>query len=116
MVRFLKEMPDYDLSMYENRKMKSSLDTAPAALALAGSLLERVEEWSEEAIHEALIPGIAAAGQKNGTVLWPLRVALSGQQSTPGGAIEIARLLGREETFRRLAAAAQRLADAGEGF
>jgi len=71
-----------------------------------------VEDWSEEAIHAALIPGIAAAGLKNGTVLWPLRVALSGQLSTPGGAIEIAYLLGRRETTRRLDAALKRVGGA----
>ncbi len=49
--------------------------------------------------------GIRGAGVKNGTVLWPLRVAISGQASTPGGAIEIAWLLGKEETLRRLGAA-----------
>ena len=48
-------------------------------------------------------------GHENGTVLWPLRIALTGQMSTPGGAIEIAYLLGREETFRRLMSAMDQL-------
>ena len=45
---------------------------------------------------------IAQAGMKNGAVLWPLRIAISGQANTPGGAIEIAWLLGKEETLARL--------------
>ena len=73
------------------------------------ALLDSLETWTEERIHGALLPGIAAAGLKNGTVLWPLRIALSGQLSTPGGAIEIAYLLGREETFRRLDSALRAL-------
>jgi len=52
---------------------------------------------------------IQAWGRKNGSVLWPMRIAISGQESTPGGAFEIAYLLGREETLRRLRDAMQRL-------
>ena len=54
---------------------------------------------------------IAAAGKKNGAVLWPLRIAISGQASTPGGAFEIAYLLGREETMKRLNAALAKLSE-----
>ena len=39
---------------------------------------------------------------KNGTLLWPVRISLAGKLVTPGGAIEIATLLGREESLRRL--------------
>ena len=60
------------------------------------------ERWTEEALHEKLMAAIQESGMKNGQVLWPLRVAISGQASTPGGAIEIAYLLGREETLARL--------------
>ena len=109
MVHFLKEMPEYDLSLYENKKQKSGMDSAPVALNLSLQLLRTVPQWTEAQIHEALIPGIAAAGMKNGTVLWPLRIALSGLLSTPGGAIEIAYLLGKEETFARMNAAMSRL-------
>ena len=69
-----------------------------------------MSDWTEENIHKALMEGIAAAGLKNGTVLWPLRIALSGLLSTPGGAIEIAFLLGREESMRRLESALDQLA------
>ena len=48
---------------------------------------------------------------KNGQVLWPVRVALTGLQSTPGGAVELAEILGREETLRRLDAAIEKLSD-----
>jgi glutamyl-tRNA synthetase len=109
MIGFLKARPVFDIALYDNKKQKSSLDSTPKALDLSGQLLGQVTDWTEQNIHEALIPGIAAAGLKNGTILWPLRIALSGLLSTPGGAIEIAYLLGREETFSRLSSALDQL-------
>ena len=44
----------------------------------------------------------ALLGMKNGQVLWPVRIAITGLASTPGGATEMAYLLGREETLARL--------------
>ncbi len=108
MVRFLRSIPEYDPGMFDNKKQKSSLQTAGTALIKAKQFLASVSEWTEKALHDALISGIASEGLKNGTVLWPLRIALSGQLSTPGGAVEIAYLLGREETGRRLDAALER--------
>jgi glutamyl-tRNA synthetase len=37
----------------------------------------------------------AAEGMKNGQIMWPVRVAISGLANTPGGATEIAYLLGK---------------------
>ena len=65
-------------------------------------LLEALPEWNEVSLHDALIGCAAEKGMKNGTLLWPTRLAMSGRSVTPGGAIEIAALLGREETLRRL--------------
>lgn len=110
MISFLNEQPEYELALYENKKQKSSLESTPTALALAQELLTTVQDWTEPAIHEALLGGIAQAGLKNGTVLWPLRIALSGLLSTPGGAIEIAYLLGREGSLARLKKAQEQLA------
>ncbi len=112
MVRFLKDLPDYDTELYVNKKQKSSLESAPEALSFCRDVLERVPDWNETVIHDTLIPAIAEAGKKNGAVLWPLRIALSGLLSTPGGAIEIAYLLGREETLRRIGLGLDKLAHA----
>ena len=109
MIDFFRERPAIDLELYINKKQKSSLESASEALALAEKLLEGLGDWTEENLHEALISGIKEAGMKNGTVLWPLRIALSGLLSTPGGAIEIAYLLGREEALRRLRSAMDQL-------
>ncbi|MGI6634789.1 MAG: glutamate--tRNA ligase [Christensenellales bacterium] len=110
MVRFLAEMPEYDISLYTHKKMKTSADTAPEALRFAQGVLNGIADWTESNIHEALMGAIAQAGLKNGAILWPLRIALSGLQSTPGGAVEIAALLGREETMARLEKALEKLA------
>ena len=110
MVRFLAEMPEYDISLYTHKKMKTSADTAPEALRFAQGVLTGIADWTESNIHEALMGAIAEAGLKNGAILWPLRIALSGLQSTPGGAVEIAALLGREETMARLEKALEKLA------
>ena len=76
--------------------------TAPAALEMVIPVLEGIGEWKEDVIHDRVMEAIAAAGMKNGAVLWPMRIALSGLESTPGGAFEIAYLLGKEETLRRI--------------
>ena len=110
MVRFLAEMPEYDISLYTHKKMKPSADTAPEALRFAQGVLTGIADWTESNIHEALMGAITEAGLKNGAILWPLRIALSGLQSTPGGAVEIAALLGREETMARLEKALEKLA------
>ena len=59
-------------------------------------------DWNEELLHDTLIGMAAEKGMKNGTLLWPVRIAMAGKAVTPGGAIEIGVLLGREETLRRL--------------
>lgn len=102
MVAFLGELPQYETDLFVNKKQKSDLESAKKALALVKPVLEGITEWTEPVLHDTLMAAIAEAGLKNGTVLWPLRIAISGQANTPGGAIEIARLLGRDETLRRL--------------
>ena len=102
MVRFLAQVPEYELSLYENKKQKSSLESSTQALAFCKPILESIDNWTEQVLHDTLIEKISAAGMKNGTVLWPLRIALSGLMSTPGGAIEIAWLIGKKETLSRI--------------
>lgn len=112
-IAFLAALPDYDLSLYTHKKMKTNPEVARQAIAFALPVLEAVADWSEAGIHDALLPQIAESGMKNGQVLWPVRIALTGLASTPGGAIEMAYLLGKEESLRRLRVALERLALAG---
>ena len=109
MVAFLGELPDYDLELYTHKKMKTNPEVSLASLKLVQPVLEALPDWTEEALHDAVMDAISRAGLKNGAVLWPLRIAISGVANTPGGAFEIAALLGREETLRRLADGIARL-------
>jgi len=102
MVAFLAELPDYDIGLYTHKKMKTDAAVAKANLEMVLPVLERISDWTEQNIHDAVMAAIAEAGLKNGAVLWPLRIAISGQANTPGGAFEIAGLLGRDETLRRV--------------
>ncbi len=109
MVAFLAEMPEFSPELYVHKKMKCDAAVALTALKEMLPVVEGVSEWTEAALHDTLMAAIAESGMKNGQVLWPLRVAISGQASTPGGAIEIAYLLGRDETLRRLRQSIARL-------
>ncbi len=102
MVDFLAEMPAFDNELYTHKKMKTNPEVALAALTAMKPVLEGISDWTETGLHDTLMAAIAQSGMKNGQVLWPLRIAISGKASTPGGAIEIAYLLGKEETLRRL--------------
>ncbi len=109
MVKFLAEMPEYDVALYTHKKMKCDPQVAKENLEMALPVLEGVTDWTEQNLHDTVMAAIAQAGKKNGAVLWPLRIAISGQESTPGGAFEIAYLLGRDETLRRVRAALAKL-------
>lgn len=108
-VDFIDELPDYDLSMYVHKKMKTNEETSLAALEQALSVLEGLEDFSVESIHTALFDLIAKLGVKNGYMLWPIRVAVSGKQFTPGGGIEICAILGKEESLKRIRHGIERL-------
>ncbi len=101
-VDFLAALPEYEVELFTNKKSKTNPEVSAQVLDMAIPALEALEDWSETAIHELLIGMAEKNGMKNGTLLWPVRIAMAGKQVTPGGAIEIAVLLGKEETLRRL--------------
>ena len=101
-VDFVDELPEYDTALYVHKKMKTTEETSLEALKAALPVLEGLEEFTEEKIHDAMFQLIADMGVKNGWMLWPLRVAVSGKQFTPGGGIEICAILGKEESLARL--------------
>ncbi|MEG2174715.1 MAG: glutamate--tRNA ligase [Oscillospiraceae bacterium] len=106
---FLDVLPDYDLALFVSKKMKTDFAVALNSLQEIQPILENVMEFTAPVIHEALFSLIETLGCKNGIVLWPLRVALSGKQFTPGGGIELAAILGKTESMRRLGMAIERL-------
>lgn len=102
LVDFLPELPDYDIELYSHKKMKTDPEVALHSLTAAREALGALTDWSETALHDTLI-GLAQEMQiKNGQMLWPVRIALTGLASTPGGAIEIADILGRQESLARI--------------
>ena len=109
MVAFLAELPAFSSDLYVNKKQKSTLESAKAALTAALPLLEGIDEWTETELHDRVMEAIPSLGMKNGQFLWPLRIAISGQMSTTGGAFEIAYLLGKDETLRRLKTSLEKL-------
>lgn len=102
MIKFFKELPDYDKELFVNKKSKTNLENSPAILKTVTERLEALSDWNAEAIKELLINLATELELKNGTVMWPARIAASGQTVTPGGAVEILDILGKDETLRRL--------------
>lgn len=103
MVDFLVKLDEeYDVAMFTNKKSKTNPEVSLGVLNMAIDALNALETWEEAAIHDTLIGLAEKNGLKNGTMLWPVRIALAGKQITPGGAIEIAYLLGKDESLRRL--------------
>jgi len=102
MVDFIDTLADYDVQMYYHPKMKT--DNAICILALEESLkvYETIENWdSVDELHQKLSETPTRLGIKNGQFYWPIRTAVTGKQFTPGGALEIPYILGKEETIRR---------------
>jgi glutamyl-tRNA synthetase len=114
-VDFLMEMPDFDPELYSHKKMKTSPEKAAEILPGVIEIIEKIDgsvsssEWTNERLYTDLAAYAQEQGLKNGTVLWPLRVALSGLPQTPGGGTELAVILGKEETVRRLRQAVAKL-------
>ncbi len=101
-IAFFAEQPEYDASLFVNKKSKTTLENSPSLLKEGINALEALEKWDHDSIHDCLIGLAVELGVKNGTAMWPVRIAASGMSVTPGGAVEILDILGREESLRRL--------------
>lgn len=107
---FLEKLPDYDVALFQNKKMKTDETVAKHSLELAGRVLSAETSWTNESLFAALKDLAEKEGLKNGQVLYPVRIALSGKETTPGGATELAVVLGKEETLNRIKQALAKLA------
>lgn len=101
-IDFFEELPEYDTSMYCHKKMKTNEETSLEVLRETLPLLESQEDYSNDALYNTLKSYVDEKGVKIGYVMWPLRTAVSGKQSTPGGATEIMEVLGKEESLARI--------------
>lgn len=108
-VKFFGKVSEYDKEMYINKKSKTNLENSLQMLESSKEMLNAVEDWSFNTLHDLLIKFAQDNGLKNGTVMWPIRIALSGQKMTPGGAIEILDILGKQESLNRIQAGIDKL-------
>ena len=108
-VDFFEQVPEYDISMYAHKKMKTTPESSLEVLRELLPVLERQEDFSNDALYETLCSYVSEKGCKNGYVMWPVRTAVSGKQMTPGGATELMEILGKEESIARIRAAVAKL-------
>lgn len=101
-VDFFDKLPEYENELYTHKKMKTNPENSLEALEAALPVLESISEWSKENIHDELIALVERLELKNGRILWPIRVAVSGKAFTPGGGVELAHILGKAETLKRI--------------
>ncbi len=102
MVDFFDALPEYTNDLYSHKKMKTNPENSLEALRLVVPVFEAMTEWTFDSIHDAMIGLAEANGLKNGRIMWPVRVAVSGKPTTPGGAVELCQILGKEETLARI--------------
>ena len=108
-VDFFDNCPDYDVEFFTNKKSKTDPAVCRDMLNAAIPMLENISDWTVDAIHDGLIALAEKLEVKNATLMWPVRIAAAGKLVTPGGAVEICHLLGKEETLRRLNAGLAKL-------
>ena len=95
-------LPDYDVEFFTNKKSKTNAEVSLKMLEAAIPALEAIPDWTVDAVHDTLIDLATSLEVKNATLMWPVRIAVAGKLVTPGGAVELCHILGKEETLRRL--------------
>ena len=109
LVGFFGKLPSYEAELFAHQKSKSTPESSKQVLQAVQPLFAEIEEWSNENLF-AVLKGLALSlGLKVGTVMWPIRTALSGQETSPGGATELAVILGKDETLRRISLGLEKL-------
>ena len=109
MVDFFEAVPEYDSAIYAHKKMKTSVESSLEVLKELLPILEEQEDYSNDALYTRLLKYVEEKGCKNGYVLWPIRIAVSGKQMTPCGATELMEVIGKEETLKRVREAIAKL-------
>ncbi|TCK98563.1 glutamyl-tRNA synthetase [Natranaerovirga hydrolytica] len=99
---FFESLPEYTNDLYIHKKMKTTPEIALESLRKVVELLEEQTDWSKDNLHNVIMDFAKASGMKNGQVLWPIRTALSGKPTSPGGAFDLLEILGKEESLKRI--------------
>lgn len=111
MIKFLQEMPPFDAELFINKRNKVTIEKSVEIIKPALEILEKVDNWTLEVLNEKIFAFTESTGLKTGTVMWPLRIAVSGQKVTPGGVVEILYLLGKTAALERLTDALNALSE-----
>ena len=99
---FFDALPEYGTELFVHKKSKSDEASSKAVLETVLPRFEALETWDDEHILDTMVKLAEEQGVKNAKVMWPVRIAAAGKSVTPGGAVEICRILGKDETLRRL--------------
>ena len=99
---FFDALPEYGTELFVHKKSKSDEASSKAVLETVIPLFEALESWDDEHILDSMVKLAEEQGVKNAKIMWPVRIAAAGKAVTPGGAVEICRILGKDETLRRL--------------
>ena len=99
---FFDALPEYGTELFVHKKSKSDEASSKAVLETVIPRFEALESWDDEHILDCMVKLAEEQGVKNAKIMWPVRIAAAGKAVTPGGAVEICRILGKEETLRRL--------------
>lgn len=108
-IDFFEAVPEYDISMYTHKKMKTDTESSLKLLKDVLPVLRGQEDFTNDALFESLKKFADEHEYKTGFVMWPIRTALSGKQMTPAGATEIMDVLGKEESIARIEAGIRKL-------
>ena len=109
-VDFFDALPEYDAALFVHKKSKSDEASSAEVLGKIIPVFEALPDWNDDSIRDAMVKLAEELGAKNAKVMWPVRIAAAGKAVTPGGAVEICAILGREETLRRLRVGLDKLA------
>lgn len=109
MVDFFDMLPEYDIELFNNKKMKTDKDISLNSLTHILNLFEKLDDFNHDKIHDELMELAKSLNLKNGQLLYPLRVALSGKAFTPGGAIDLASIFKKDESINRIKIAIKKL-------
>jgi len=113
-IEFFIEVPEYDITMYRHQKSKCDPKVSLEILRKVKPILKDLATWDNNNLYLQLKEFGKEQGYKTGTVMWPIRTALSGVPVTPGGATALAEILGKEETLNRIQAGIEKLESAQE--
>ena len=112
MLNFLKAPAAHDNDLYLNKKQKLTPALSRRVLEAVVQACSGLEQWDKSSIYDSLMGLKETLALKTGQVMGPPRLALSGQQVTPGGAVEIMTILGREESLARMQSEIEKLPEA----